>query len=83
MFGVVCLSNPVSIFFSFPAIDIYLYFVKMKNINELILFGFLFQDGATKILHNHVKNASSHSDSDVLSPRNATSPVSRLRPPSR
>lgn len=42
-----------------------------------------FQDGATKILHNHVKNASSHSDSDVLSPRNATSPVSRLRPPSR
>ncbi|CAI9735477.1 CLIP-associating protein 1-B isoform X13 [Octopus vulgaris] len=42
-----------------------------------------FQDGATKILHNHVKYASSHSDSDVLSPRNATSPVARLRPPSR
>lgn len=42
-----------------------------------------FQDGATKILSNHVKSASSHSDSDVLSPRNATSPVSRLRPPSR
>lgn len=44
-----------------------------------------FQDGATKILHCHMRSAS-ESTSDVLSPRNATSPTvekQRSRPPSR
>ncbi|KAL8621733.1 hypothetical protein ACOMHN_061868 [Nucella lapillus] len=43
-----------------------------------------FQDGATKILHSHMRSAS-ECMSDVLSPRNATSPVGqqRSRPPSR
>ncbi|XP_052092862.1 CLIP-associating protein 1-A-like isoform X7 [Mytilus californianus] len=41
-----------------------------------------FQDGATKILHNHIRSASH--ESDVLSPRNVTSPPqNRSRPPSR
>lgn len=44
-----------------------------------------FQDGATKILHSHMRS-NSDSTSDVLSPRNATSPPfgqQRSRPPSR
>ncbi|XP_070175270.1 CLIP-associating protein 1-like isoform X12 [Littorina saxatilis] len=44
-----------------------------------------FQDGATKILHSHMRTAS-ETTSDVLSPRNATSPTAgqqRSRPPSR
>ncbi|XP_076456220.1 CLIP-associating protein 1-A-like isoform X4 [Babylonia areolata] len=44
-----------------------------------------FQDGATKILHTHMRSAS-ETTSDVLSPHNATSPSSgqqRSRPPSR
>ncbi|PVD35984.1 hypothetical protein C0Q70_02954 [Pomacea canaliculata] len=44
-----------------------------------------FQDGATKILHSHMRSASD-ATSDVLSPRNATSPPAgqqRSRPPSR
>ncbi|XP_076456225.1 CLIP-associating protein 1-A-like isoform X9 [Babylonia areolata] len=43
-----------------------------------------FQDGATKILHTHMRSAS-ETTSDVLSPHNATSPSSgqqRSRPPS-
>ncbi|KAL8570188.1 hypothetical protein ACOMHN_030983 [Nucella lapillus] len=42
-----------------------------------------FQDGATKILHTHMRSASE--TSDVLSPHNASSPAGqqRSRPPSR
>ncbi|XP_046581037.1 CLIP-associating protein 1-like isoform X18 [Haliotis rubra] len=41
-----------------------------------------FQDGATKILHNHIRTTSE--PMDVLSPRNAASPgQQRSRPPSR
>ena len=41
-----------------------------------------FQEGATKILHNHIRSASH--ETDVLSPRNVTSPPqNRSRPPSR
>ncbi|XP_021373902.1 CLIP-associating protein 1-like isoform X3 [Mizuhopecten yessoensis] len=43
-----------------------------------------FQDSATKILHNHIRTASHGHESDVLSPRNVTSPPkNRSRPPSR
>ncbi|XP_050407354.1 CLIP-associating protein 1 isoform X3 [Patella vulgata] len=47
-----------------------------------------FQDGATKILHNHIRTASSSGTSDVLSQRNVASlphntSQQRSRPPSR
>jgi CLIP-associating protein 1/2 len=43
-----------------------------------------FQDGATRILHSHIKSTSGGT-TDVLSPRNLTSPPgqTRSRPPSR
>ncbi|XP_055860575.1 CLIP-associating protein 1-like isoform X6 [Biomphalaria glabrata] len=43
-----------------------------------------FQDGATRILHSHIR-AANESTSDVLSPRNVASPQgqNRSRPPSR
>ncbi|KAI8725974.1 CLIP-associating protein 2 isoform X12, partial [Biomphalaria glabrata] len=42
-----------------------------------------FQDGATRILHSHIR-AANESTSDVLSPRNVASPQgqNRSRPPS-
>ncbi|XP_033732928.1 CLIP-associating protein 1-like isoform X12 [Pecten maximus] len=43
-----------------------------------------FQDSATKILHNHIRTTSHGHESEVLSPRNVTSPPkNRSRPPSR
>ncbi|KAJ8307405.1 hypothetical protein KUTeg_015489 [Tegillarca granosa] len=43
-----------------------------------------FQDSATKILHHHIRTASHSHETDVLSPRNVSSPQqNRSRPPSR
>ena len=54
-------------------------------INKVSVVAVCLQDGATKILHSHMRSAS-ESTSDVLAPRNATSPPAgqqRSRPPSR